>query len=112
MVYSRSLADRVRCQLAGRRKIAEKKLFGGLGFLLAGNLLVCVWRQSLIVRVGPEQAAEALRLDHVRPFDVTGRPMKGWIMVEPDGLDGDGELAVWIERAMEFVSSLPPKPGS
>jgi TfoX/Sxy family transcriptional regulator of competence genes len=109
MVYSQSLAERIRKALQNRRGITEKKMFGGLAFLLHGNLLVGVWQQSLVVRLGPEQAPQALRQDHVRPFDVTGRPMKGWILVEPDGLESDGKLADWIESATAFVGTLPKK---
>lgn len=109
MVYSEALADRIRLALHGRRQISEKKMFGGVAFLLRGNLLVGVWRSSLIVRLGPDPAAEALQQPHVREFDVTGRPMKGWIMVEPDGLESNRELAAWIEKAYEFVETLPAK---
>jgi hypothetical protein len=109
MAYSQSLADRVRRALGGRRDVAEKKMFGGVGFLLGGNLLVCVWQTSLIVRLGAEAYDAALREPHVREFDVTGRPMRGWVMVEPDGLDADDALAAWIDRAFTFVTTLPPK---
>jgi len=109
MAYSHSLADRVRQALRTHRAVTEKKLFGGVGFLLNGNLLVCVWQQSLIVRLGPDNATKALEQEFVREFDVTGRPMKGWIMVDPDGLDTDRQLAEWIEQAIGFVESLPPK---
>lgn len=109
MAYSQALADRVRQTLRNRRNVSEKKMFGSVVFLLNGNLLVGVWQSSLIVRLGPDEAAPALRQPHVRPFDVTGKPMKGWIMVEADGLDRDAELAGWIERAAAFVSTLPAK---
>jgi TfoX/Sxy family transcriptional regulator of competence genes len=109
MVYSHALADRVRQALRPRRQIAERKMFGGIAFLLRGNMLVCVWQSSLIARLGPDQAAQALRRPHVREFDVTGRPMKGWVMVEPDGLESDRDLSEWIERATEFVETLPAK---
>ena len=107
MPYSKSLADRVRWVLRSNRNIEEKKMFGGVGFLMNGNMLVGVWESSLIVRLGPEQATEALKQSHVKEFDVTGRPMKGWVMVEPDGLDSDSELAKWIEKAIQFVETLP-----
>lgn len=87
----------------------EKKLFGGVGFLLHGHLCVCVWQTLLIVRLGTEEAVEALRQPHVRPFDVTGRPMKGWAMVEAEGLDSDDQLRQWIQQCEEFVATLPPK---
>ena len=109
MPYSKSLAARIR-QVAGTRPgVVEKKMFGGVGFLLKGNMLVGVWQNSLIARLGAEQADEALRQPHVREFDVTGRAMKGWVMVEPDGIENDGQLGDWIERAVEFVATLPAK---
>lgn len=84
-------------------------MFGGLGFLLRGNLLVAVWGTGLIARVGVEPSTEYLRQPFVRPFDVTGKPMKGWIVVDAEGLDTDAELAEWLERARDFVETLPPK---
>ncbi len=109
MVYSKTLAARVRHTLAQRRGIAEKNMFGGVGFLLHGNMLVGVWQNSLIARLGLDEAQRALVQAHVRPFDITGRAMRGWIMVDPDGLDTDTQLAAWIERALSFVTTLPPK---
>lgn len=84
-------------------------MFGGVAFLLHGNMLVGVWKDMLIVRLGPEKGNEALREPHVREFDIIGRPMKGWVMVEPDGVEDDRQLQSWIARATEFVSTLPAK---
>ena len=84
-------------------------MFGGIGFLLSGNMLVGVWKMSLIARVGPDEYAQALKQPHVREFDITGRAMKGWVLVEPEGIDEDKQLAEWIERATDFVSTLPAK---
>ncbi len=109
MPYSQSLAERVRWILRQQSAVVEKKMFGGLGFMLDGNLLVGVMHDSLIVRLGAEQAQHSLRQDHVREFDFTGRPMKNWIVVEPDGLDSDRLLEDWIAAAREFVQTLPPK---
>ncbi len=109
MPYSESLAARVRDVLAGRRDIVEKRMFGGTAFLLRGNMLVCIWHASLIVRLGPQEAATRLAEPYVKEFDITGRPMKGWIMVEPDALESDLQLGQWIERAIPFVSRLPRK---
>jgi TfoX/Sxy family transcriptional regulator of competence genes len=109
MVYSQALAERIRLALRARRGIEEKKMFGGIGFLLHGNMLVAAWKSSLIVRLGADEAAAALQEPHVSEFDVTGRPMKGWVMVELDGLDSDQQLAGWIDRAWQFVETLPPK---
>ena len=87
----------------------EKKMFGSICFLLHGNLLVGVWKDSLIARLGPDEGEEALREPHVRVFDVTGRAMKNWVLVEPDGIDDDAQLKDWIDRAMKFVQRLPKK---
>jgi len=109
MAFSESLAQRIRDALARKKNIEEKKMFGGVGFLLKGNMLVGVWKDSLIVRIGPEKGDEALKEPHVKEFDVTGRPMKGWIMVEPEGVENDNQLIEWIRRAEEFVVTLPGK---
>jgi hypothetical protein len=117
MPYSESLANRIRQTLAattglpssGRLAIAEKKMFGGIGFLLGGNLLVGAWHTSLIARVGPEQYDLALAQEHVRQFDITGRAMRGWILVEADGIADDRQLREWIDRARTFVATLPAK---
>jgi TfoX/Sxy family transcriptional regulator of competence genes len=109
MAYSESLARRIRQVFARRRGITEKKMFGGVCFLLNGYMCVGVWKTSLIVRLGPEQAAAALEKPNVTNFDITGRPMKGWLMVEPDGLETDEQLTGWIQRAVEFVGELPVK---
>src|SRR5437660_9689278 len=109
MAFSEHLAERIRQGLARRKNVEEKKMFGGVGFLLNGNLLVGVWKDSLCVRLGPEQAAEALPEPHVKAFDITGRPMKGWVLVEPEGVTGDDQLAGWIQRAVKFVGALPAK---
>ena len=92
-----------------RRGIVEKKMFGGVGFLLQGNMCVGIWKDSLIVRLDPDEIASALDEPHVVELDITGRPMKGWVMVEPDGIESDEQLSAWIARAIEFVRALPPK---
>lgn len=109
MPYSHTLADRIRRVLGAGRGVAEKKMFGSICFLLDGNLLVGVMGSSLIARIGPEQAAAALGEEFVGKFDVTGRPMKGWVVVEADGIDTDRQLRSWIDRAMAFVETLPAK---
>jgi hypothetical protein len=86
----------------------RKKMFGGTCYLLHGNMLVGVWKEYLIARVGDEAGTAALRQPHVVEFDITGHPMRGWIMVEPAGVRGD-DLAKWIETAREYVETLPPK---
>ena len=84
-------------------------MFGGLCFLLHGNLLVGVWKDSLIARLGPDEGEVALREPHVRAFDITGRPMRNWVAVEPEGVEVDEQLKDWIERATKFVKTLRAK---
>src|SRR5438874_7319667 len=109
MTFDDALAQRIRQLLARRKGIEEKKMFGGIGFLLNGNMLVGVWKNSLIVRLGPEKGDEALMEPHVKEFDITGRPMKGWVLVEPEGVTSDDQLKGWIQRALKFVGKLPVK---
>ncbi|TVS16056.1 MAG: TfoX family protein [Planctomycetaceae bacterium] len=109
MAYSDSLARRVRHAMAQYRGSTEKKMFGSLALLLNGNMCVGVWKSSLIVRLGPEQAETALKEAHVVEFDVTGRPMRGWVVVEADGLETDDQLSGWVQRAVRFVEGLPCK---
>ncbi|HKB03771.1 MAG TPA: TfoX/Sxy family protein [Gemmataceae bacterium] len=108
MAFDEALAERIRARLARRKGIEEKKMFGGIGFLLNGNMLVGVWKDSLIVRLGPDEGDAAMREPHVRVFDVTGRPMKGWVLVEPAGV-ADARLGGWIDRAMKYVRTLAAK---
>ena len=84
-------------------------MFGGVGFLLHGNTLVGVWKNSLIVRLGPEEGEQALKEPHVSEFNITGRAMKGWVLVGPEGVEGDEQLGGWIDRATKFVKTLPAK---
>ncbi len=109
MAYSKSLVERIRHLVSRRHGITEKKMFGGVCFLLNGNLLVGVWKDSLIARIGKDTYEAALQEEHVREFDITGRPMKGWVMVEPDGIDSDHQLSQWIDQALGFVRTLPGK---
>ena len=109
MAFDADLAGRIRDHLVSRQNIEDKKMFGGVGFLLNGNMLVGVWKNTLIARIGPDAYAEALLEPYVHEFDITGKPMKGWVMIEPPGITDDEQLAIWIERAMTFVKSLPGK---
>jgi TfoX/Sxy family transcriptional regulator of competence genes len=109
MAFDEVLADRIRQLLTRRKNIEEKKMFGGVGFLLNGNLLVGVWKDSLIVRVGPDNYDDALLEAHVKEFDITGRAMRGWVLVAPEGVEDDDQLSSWVQRALTFVSKLPGK---
>ena len=108
MAYNLKLAERIRFQLDGI-PIVEKKMFGGVGFLVNGNMACGLNKDDLIVRVDPERHAALLRKPHVHPFDMTGRPMKGWLVVEGDGIKTDQQLNTWIKEGIEFALTLPPK---
>ena len=109
MPFDESLADRIRPMITRERGFSEKKMFGGIGFLLGGNMCVGVWKEFLIARVGPDDYEDCLAQRNVREFDITGRAMNGWVMVEPEGTDEDSELAKWVDRAITFVRGLPRK---
>jgi TfoX/Sxy family transcriptional regulator of competence genes len=103
MAFDESLAAGIRDALARQRGVEVKKMFGGVGFLLNGNMLVGVWKATLIVRLGTDNYEDALLEPHVREFDITGKPMRGWVLVEPEGVEDDDQLKDWIERARKFV---------
>ncbi len=109
MAYDEGLAQRLREILEDRRDVTERKMFGGLAFLLDGNMCVGVTAEELMVRVGPEAHARLLEEPHARPMDFTGRPMKGFVYVESEGFESDEDLRRWVERGIEFAVSLPPK---
>ena len=109
MAFNESLAARISNALVRKKGVEEKKMFGGICLLLHGNMLVGVWKDSLIARLGPDQGEAALREPHVRVFDITGRPMRNWVMVEPEGIEDDDQLSGWIDRATKFVRTLPKK---
>jgi TfoX/Sxy family transcriptional regulator of competence genes len=109
MAYSKALAERIRQQLARRRNIEEKRMFGGVGYLLDGNMCVGVWKESLVVRVGPNEYQAALREPFVSEFDITGRPMTGWVLIGREGVADDDQLYDWIERSLRFARTLPSK---
>jgi hypothetical protein len=112
MAFDEGLAERVRGMLAeleGDADLVEKRMFGGVGFMLQGNMACGVQGEDLIVRVGPERYAEALIEPHVGEFDFTGRPMRGWVVVAPDGYESNDDLNGWVRRGADFARSLPPK---
>ena len=109
MAFDESLAARIREALERTKNIVEKKMFGGVAFLFHGNLLVGVRKDSLVVRIGADEYTGAFRDTHVREFDIKGKPMKGWIVVESEGIEGDDQLKEWIRKAMEFVETRPAK---
>lgn len=109
MAYDEDLADRVRALMAEGAPPVEKKMFGGISFMLQGNMCCGVVKDDLVVRVGPEQHDEALAKPHARVMDFTGRPMEGWIYVGPQGLASDEDLKEWVQRGTHFALSLPAK---
>ena len=109
MAFDDNLAARIRKALARRKGVEEWKAFGGPYFMLNGHMLVGVWKDSMIVRLGLEQEEEALLDPHVRRLDIKRKPMKGWIVVEPEGVEDDDQLKDWIRWAARFVGKLPAK---
>jgi TfoX/Sxy family transcriptional regulator of competence genes len=109
MAFDERLADRIRNSLGKRDGLSEKRMFGGLAFLLNGNMCCGVHEQELIVRVGPEKTDSLLAEPHTRIFDLSGRPMKGWILVAPAGLVDQQALAKWLRMGIEYAASLPGK---
>jgi hypothetical protein len=110
MPYDPGLAERLEEIVADRAGFERMAMFGGIGWLMYGNMCVGIWRDWLIARVGVEAAGALLRESHVKPMDITGKPMKGWVMVGPDGLSSDGDLLRYTEAAVAFVATLPQKP--
>jgi len=109
MAYDADTAERIRRRFAGRTDVVEKKMFGGLAFLVRGHMCCGVLGSALVARVGPKQYAEALKKPHVRVMDFTGRPLTGFVTVAPAGHRSTRALHAWIERCEHFVGSLPPK---
>jgi TfoX/Sxy family transcriptional regulator of competence genes len=109
MPFDEDLAKRVRPLVSRRKGFSEKQMFGGIGFLLSGNMCCGVWKEFLILRIGPDAYEKTLEEPFVREFDITGRSMTGWAMVEPDGVAVDEDLKEWVQQAIKFCRSLPAK---
>jgi TfoX/Sxy family transcriptional regulator of competence genes len=109
MAYDEELAERVRELLAARSEVSERKMFGGIAFMVSGNMACGVLKEDLIVRLGDEEGEKAIAEDGVRPFDFTGKPMKGIVYVSPERISDDGGLAEWVEAGADYATSLPPK---
>ena len=110
MAYDEKLAQRVRKVLARRRGIAEKKMFGGLSFLVNGNMSCGIVGDELMVRVGPDDYEAALARAHARAMDFTGRPMKGLVYVGRKGFSSEKQLRAWVDRGVAFARSQPARP--
>ena len=109
MPYDTKLAEKIRKIVQRRANVTEREQFGGVGFLYHGNVAVGVIGRDLLVRVGPDQDAVALKSPHTRPFALTGRPSKGWILVAPQGSKSAAGLRKWVELGLAFAKTLPAK---
>jgi TfoX/Sxy family transcriptional regulator of competence genes len=110
MAYDEELADRIRELLAGQSDLTEKKMFGGLAFLIGGNMAVAASGQGgILVRVDPEESDELVATTNAGPMEMRGRQMQGWLRVDSEDLGTKGELAEWVDRGRSYARSLPPK---
>lgn len=110
MTYDEDLADRMRASLSDRKDVSERKMFGGIAFMVAGNMTVCASGQGgMMVRVGTDKAEALLSKSGTEQVEMQGRPMKGWLRVSADRLDTNRQLAAWVNRGLVFVDTLPPK---
>ena len=109
MAYSEELAQRIRDEIGEHPALVEKQMFGGIAFMVHGNMSVGVAGDDLMVRVGKENGDEAVDLPHVRPFDLSGRPMAGWVLVAAEGTESEDDLARWVDTGVGYAESLPPK---
>ena len=108
MAYDASLAKRIDELIKKKKAFTRKEMFGGIGYLLNGNMCVGIFKDDLIVRFDPKKSDELLKKKHVKPFDLTGRPMKGWLLVSPEGAKG-GDLDKWFGIALDFAKTIPAK---
>jgi hypothetical protein len=109
MAYDEKLATRIDVAVRGWRGFTTKRMFGSIGWMLNGNICVGIWKDSLIVRCGPDEWPRLVRQPNVAEFDITGRGMKGWLMVRPAGMVDNAALGIWLQRSREFVRALPAK---
>lgn len=109
MAYDEDLAERIRHALTGHDDVSERRMFGGIAFMIGGNMACGVIRDDLMVRVGPDAHDAAMAEPHVRAMDFTNRPMRGMVYVDPDGVRSDDELGRWVGAAASFATGLPPR---
>ena len=109
MAYDEAVADRIRARIDNHPGFRAKEMFGGIAFLIGGNMAVGVSGSDLMVRVGPEAHDEAMARSGARPFDKSHRPARGWITVVPEGFTTDADLEAWIESGVRYAETLPPK---
>ena len=109
MAFDEGVAQRLREAFADRSDTVEKKMFGGIAFMVSGHMCCGVVDETLMVRVGPDLYAEALSRPHAREMDFTGKSLKGFVYVAPEGFESDADLNDWIDLSLSFIATLPPK---
>ena len=109
MAYDEGLAERIRRELSDQTGLTEREMFGGIAFMLGGNIACGVIDEDLMVRVGKDSYESALEQEFARPFDFTGRPMAGWVVVAQSGVEEDEQLSGWVDKGVATARSLPPK---
>jgi TfoX/Sxy family transcriptional regulator of competence genes len=109
MAYDEVLAERIRMALSSRRDVVERKMFGGIAFMIRGHMSCGIVGPALMLRVDPDDEGRLLRLPHVRPMDFTGRPMRGFLYVDPPGVSTPAGLRAWIRRATAWAENQPVK---
>ena len=109
MAFDEALADRVRDLLSARSEVSERRMFGGIAFMVAGNMAVGIVGDDLMVRLDPADAERALSEPHTRPMDFTGKPARNMVFVDSEGTASDSDLASWVDAGADFATSLPPK---
>lgn len=109
MAYDEGLAERIRVQLQQHAGVEEKKMFGGLCFMVSRHMCCGIVEDKLMARVGPDNYENLLKLNHTKEMDFTGKPMKGMVYVDQNGLKSEEELGFWLTKCLDFVNTLPPK---
>jgi TfoX/Sxy family transcriptional regulator of competence genes len=109
MAYDKGVAERLREVYEDVPNVVEKKMFGGVAFMVDGHMSCGVNQESIMVRVGPAQYADALKKPHAREMDFTGKPLKGFVYIDPDGFESDEALISWVKLSLDFVATLPSK---
>ncbi|MGA2157642.1 MAG: TfoX/Sxy family protein [Dehalococcoidia bacterium] len=109
MAYNLDLEDRIDRLIDRLGQVDKKKMFGGIGYMMHGNMCFGIHKESLIVRTSPEKAKELLKNEYIAPFDITGKPMKGWLLVSPDAVETDDQLLDMLRIGVSFAKTLPKK---
>jgi len=109
MAYDEGVVERIRDAVRSRAGITERKMFGGLAVMSRGHMFIGVIGDRLMARIGHDEYEHALSMPHVREMDFTGKPMKGYVYVEPEGFESDEALEYWVNKSYQFAGTLPPK---